>query len=117
MSYWRVTGGHYDAASRGVFTVTKGSKRLDHREQDELESLLAGWRDIDSAPRDGTTIILRRDNRVTTGSWLKWGSTRPEYDEHGKCIGETEQTPGSMWSCPPGGFAVDEPPTSWMPLN
>ncbi|MDN6321831.1 MAG: DUF551 domain-containing protein [Halomonas sp.] len=43
MSQWRVTGGDYDAASRGVFTVTKGSKRLDHREQDELEALLAGW--------------------------------------------------------------------------
>ncbi|RUR26807.1 DUF551 domain-containing protein [Vreelandella andesensis] len=47
MSEWKVTGGHFDSASRGVFTVTKGTKRLDHREQDELEALLAGWISVD----------------------------------------------------------------------
>ena len=43
MSEWKVTGGYHDSASRVVFTVTKGTRRLDHREQDELEALLAGW--------------------------------------------------------------------------
>ncbi|WP_339886530.1 hypothetical protein, partial [Vreelandella maris] len=47
MSDWRVIGADFDAASRVVFTVTKNSKRLDHREQDELEALLAGWISVD----------------------------------------------------------------------
>ena len=83
MSEWKVTGGYHDSASRVVFTVTKGTRRLDHREQDELEALLNPWRPIASAPRDGTTIILRRGNKVATGSWLEWGNAHPEYDSNG----------------------------------
>jgi hypothetical protein len=116
MSQWRVTGGHYDSASRGVFTVTKGTRRLDHREQDELEALLNPWRPIESAPR-GTTIILRRGNKVATGSWLEWGNAHPEYDSNGAVIGHGAQEPGEIWSSADGGFTKDEPPTSWMPLN
>lgn len=41
MSEWKVIAADFDATSRAVFTVTKGSKRLDHREQEELEALLA----------------------------------------------------------------------------
>jgi len=108
MSEWKVTGGYHDSASRVVFTVTKGTRRLDHREQDELEALLNPWRPIESAPRG---------NKVATGSWLEWGDTRPDYDELGNCIGERYQAPGAMWSCPLGGFAAGEPPTHWMPLN
>lgn len=116
MNQWRVTGANFDAASRAVFTVTKGSRCLDHREQNELEALLAGWQPIESAPRDGTEIILRRGNRVTTGSLIVWGSKRPDYDERGNHIGEREQKSGALWATVDGGFTADEPPTSWMPL-
>mgnify|MGYP005823488413 CR=1 FL=1 len=43
MNRWRVTSGYLDAALRMAFTVTKGTRRLDHRDQNELEALLAGW--------------------------------------------------------------------------
>jgi hypothetical protein len=117
MSDWRVTGAHFDAKSRWCFAVTKGGKRVGLEDQDELEALLNPWRPIASAPRDGTTITLRRGNKVATGSWLEWGDTRPDHDELGKCVGERYQAPGAIWSCPTGGFAAGEPPTHWMPLN
>lgn len=41
MSEWKVIAADFDATSRAVFTVTKGSRKLDHREQEELEALLA----------------------------------------------------------------------------
>lgn len=49
MSEWKVIAADFDATSRAVFTVTKGSKRLDHREQEELEALLAGWVSVDES--------------------------------------------------------------------
>jgi hypothetical protein len=117
MTGWRVTGGHYDSASRGVFTVTKGNKRLDHREANELEALLNPWPSIESAPRDGTQVILRRGKRITTGALIQWGNAHPEYDSNGAVIGHGAQEPGEIWSSADGGFTKDEPPTSWMPLN
>lgn len=116
MSVWRVTGADFDAASRAVFTVTKGSRRLDHREQNELEALLAVWSDISTAPKDGTEIILRRGRRVTTGSLVTWGNTRPDYNEHGECIGKREQRSGALWASKDGWFTEDQPPTHWQPL-
>lgn len=116
MNNWRVTGGHIDSALRGAFTVTKGTRRLDHREQDELEALLNPWPSIESAPRDGTQIVLRRGDRITTGKWLKWGDTRPDYDEHGHCIGEVSQAPGAMWCVSDPTFLAEGEPTHWQPL-
>lgn len=63
MSQWKVTGGSYDSERRGIFIVTKGSKCLDHREQDELEALLAGWQPIETAPQD--------DTRHIRGLWVR----------------------------------------------
>lgn len=116
MSKWRVTSGNFDAAARAVFTVTKGSRRLDHREQDELEALLTPWADMSTAPKDGSKIILRNGERVTTGRWIEWGDKRPDYDAKGVMIGECEQIPGALWASADGGFTKDEPPTSWQPL-
>lgn len=117
MSKWRVTGADFDAASRAVFTVTKSSRRLDHREQDELEALLNPWSPIESAPKDGRPLILRRGDRITTGKWLEWGDTRPDYDEEGNRVGERGQPPGAMWCAADPTFLVEGEPTGWMPLN
>lgn len=57
MSEWKVIAAVFDATSRAVFTVTKGSKRLDHREQEELEALLAGWQSIETAPKDELVFL------------------------------------------------------------
>lgn len=86
MSQWKVTGGSFDGANRAVFTVTKGSKRLDHRQQDELEALLAGWISVeDRMPADGQTVIVTDGEKV--GSlmrrrlkWFVYGSNIPCSD-------------------------------------
>lgn len=96
--------------------MTKGTKRVGLEEQDELETLLNPWPSIESAPRDGTQIALRRGNRITTGKWLKWGDTRPDYDEHGNCIGEVSQEPGAMWCVSDPTFLAEGEPTRWQPL-
>ncbi|WP_062359519.1 hypothetical protein [Vreelandella aquamarina] len=116
MNRWRVTSGYLDAALRMAFTVTKGTRRLDHRDQNELEALLNPWADISIAPKDGTRIILRRGEHVTTGSWLVWGDKRPTYTERGDPAGEVKQEPGAMWCISDPAFTEDQPPTSWMPL-
>lgn len=39
------------------------------------------WRDIDSAPTDGTEIILRKGDRVTAGSYQHWSETENHHDD------------------------------------
>lgn len=81
MSEWKVIAADFDATSRAVFTVTKGSKRLDHREQEELEALLAGWISIDERlPEHGnwylvsaTTEAPGGGERVTTMAFFDSG--------------------------------------------
>ncbi|KTG25424.1 hypothetical protein AWR38_01245 [Idiomarina sp. WRN-38] len=59
MNRWRVTSGYLDAALRMAFTVTKGTRRLDHRDQNELEALLAGWVSVDERlPKKGEDVQL-----------------------------------------------------------
>jgi hypothetical protein len=74
MSEWKVTGGYHDSASRVVFTVTKGTRRLDHREQDELEALLAGWR---GAIRDLITTNLETVSESDTKRLGRCGHALP----------------------------------------
>jgi hypothetical protein len=101
------------------------------------ERLVDGWRSIDSAPKDGTEVILfglypENDeglptNRVTAGFWLE-----PEPPIIGDCGGECrcpeygEAVPAhwctmhggssSGWMSTDGGFTTEWPPTHWMPL-
>lgn len=116
MTQWKITAADFDANSRAIYTVTKGTRRLDHRELNELEALIDPWAPIETAPRDGTRIIVRRGKHVTTGSWLVWGDTRPTYTERGDPAGEVEQEPGAMWCIADPAFTEDQPPTHWMPL-
>ena len=74
------------------------------------------WMDIDSAPKDGTEIILKRGCRVTSGSLHKWSDTESHYDSAGNYIGNTTVDCGESWCSYDGGFCDDEPPTHWMPL-
>lgn len=82
---------------------------------DEIERLraLQGWRDIESAPRDGTQIIVGR-NRVELGNGAykeaivleaRWG----EFADLGRCwIFGNALDP---WRVDP-----EHPPTHWQPL-
>ena len=62
------------------------------------------WRPIETAPKDGTEIILSREARVTSGLWFDMG-------------GDDEGAEGwSGWVSQDGGFSEEHPPTNWMPL-
>lgn len=86
----------------------------------ELEARME-WRPIESAPMDGTVIILGSTDpdfpRNTIGYWLPDEEAKvvvgdcggvcrcPEYDEI-----------DSYWVSFDGGFTTEHPPTHWMPL-
>jgi hypothetical protein len=67
-----------------------------------------GWQTIDTAPKDGTTIILACGNRVTVGDWISpemvnnWDGD--DFDAH--------------WQSWDGGFIneSEHSATHWMPL-
>lgn len=63
------------------------------------------WRDIETAPKDGTEIILRRGERVGAAQWIYWPAS------HEQCAGEG-------WTIGLDGDAWDEgkEPTHWMPM-
>ena len=78
--------------------------------------ILTGWQPIETAPKDGTELILARGERVTVGAWVEWKEEAPEYTAHGVYLGNFEQDSGADWFSWDGGFSEDEPPTHWMPL-
>lgn len=86
-----------------------------------------GWRTIDSAPKDGTEIILGAPAqefhgkpvapRSTVGHW----TTDEECQEYiGDCGGECRcpeyRYHDPYWISWDGGFTEENPPTHWMPL-
>jgi len=85
------------------------------------------WRPIETAPKDGTEIILYHPSetfegnqypaRVSAGAWLEWTNTVSEYHAStGVYLGQSVQNEGAMWMSNDGGFREDSPPTHWMPL-
>lgn len=67
----------------------------------------AGWRTMESAPRDGTTLLLflpdSRAQNIVMGYWSATDEM-PEDDAWYQCKGVD------------GGFEIDVPVTHWMPL-
>lgn len=75
------------------------------------------WMPIESAPLDGSEILLMRGERVTSGAWIEWTSTYPEYHSStGAYLGQSEQDSGASWASWDGGFTEEEPPTHWKRL-
>ncbi|WP_419792501.1 hypothetical protein [Pseudomonas citronellolis] len=78
---------------------------------------MSEWQPIDTAPRDGTEIILRRGARVSSGAWIEWSKSAAEHHSTtGEYLGQVEYDSGTCWSSWDGGFTEDEPPTHWQPL-
>ncbi|ANC03989.1 hypothetical protein AB688_18480 [Pseudomonas putida] len=78
---------------------------------------MSGWRSIETAPRDGTEIILRKGDRVTAGAWIEWVKSESHFHgTTGVYLGETEIDSGGNWHSWDGGFCDDDEPTHWQPL-
>lgn len=85
------------------------------------------WRDIESAPMDGTTVLLycpqgdgspESTYRVTAGFWdTGEGYIKEHRDIDGRYLGQDEQEPYEWWLTLDGGFSYDTMmPTHWMPM-
>lgn len=77
------------------------------------------WQPIETAPKDGTEIILVRGNRVTCGTWFDEREIcASEYHANGTYLGnyETGEVVPGQWMSWDGGFTDEAPPTHWMPM-
>lgn len=78
------------------------------------------WQPIETAPRDGTTVLLAAPGRVTAGEWhLEQWPTECEYHSStGEYLGqhETGECIDAGWCSWDGGFTDVAQPTHWMPL-
>ena len=69
------------------------------------------WQPIETAPKDGTTILIACRNRVTAGDWVEprvfYVNGEPEYNEF-----------DPYWQSWDGGFLLEgeHVATHWMPL-
>lgn len=77
---------------------------------------MSQWREISTAPMDGTEIILRRGSRVTAGAWTDWSKSEATFNSRGDYLGQEEYDSGAQWCSWDGGFCEDDGPTHWQPL-
>lgn len=76
-----------------------------------------GWRPIETAPKNGMEIILRKGGRVTAGAWAEWSTSDQEFHSTtGAWLGNVERDSGAGWASWDGGFAEGDEPEQWMPL-
>lgn len=71
------------------------------------------WQPIETAPKDGTHIMLSDGTSVTVGHWLYQPGGTTEYrDLDGRWIGQDDRDEFAGWIDWMGGIT----PTHWMPL-
>lgn len=85
------------------------------------------WQPIETAPKDGTNILLYAPAAVYQGKAVTERLTYGHWEEpeHGKYLGdcggecrcpEYDEAPPPYWYSDDGGFTEEYPPTHWMPL-
>ena len=77
------------------------------------------WQPIETAPKDGTHVLLSYSGRVTYGYWLHLEVGKLVGDCGGVCrcpeYDEPDEPPAPFWYSEDGGFTEEHPPTHWMP--
>lgn len=74
------------------------------------------WRDIETAPKDGTYVMLYAPGRLTYGHWSA-PSDKPHIKYRDGFAPEPEWEEWEpYWVSYDGGFTEEAPPTHWMPL-
>lgn len=79
-----------------------------------MESLQQKWQSIETAPKDGTTILLCENGYVTVGYYVPQYSDRRVFVRKAKDgdVYKTITDDNSYWSC----ISEIYTPTHWMPL-
>jgi hypothetical protein len=81
---------------------------------------VAVFRPMDSAPKDGTIILLVRDDEtVTAGNWMEESEIlAAEFHNSGEYLGQfpTGDVNDACWMSWDGGFTEDRPPIAWAPM-
>lgn len=123
--------GAYNACQRGDATKQQQQSAasqiiLLHAEIGRLKALVE-WRPIETAPKDGTEIILGAPEqeyqgkpvaaRSTVGHWTTDEECREQVgDCGGECRCPEYKFHDPYWISWDGGFTEENPPTNWMPL-
>ncbi|VVE33864.1 DUF551 domain-containing protein [Pandoraea commovens] len=80
-----------------------------------VETLESGWHPIETAPRDGTDLLLTNRAVISVGHWLHQDAyIREHRDFDGRWIGQDESDGFDDWIDWSGG--MNPKPTHWMPL-
>lgn len=102
-------------------------QQLEAALQAALSGHVVGWRTMDSAPKDGTDIVLAAidqvfrgepmPDRVTVGHWTTDDECREVIgDCGGECRCPEYKFHEPSWISWDGGFTEENPPTHWQPL-
>ena len=119
-SCWAIFGSRFDQGD--------GKERAEESRQ-ALKAAIASalsaqpsagaWLPIETAPRDGTTVLLAAPSRVTAGEWRaeQWPTASEHHSSTGEYLGqyETGECIPAAWCSWDGGFTDENPPTYWMP--
>lgn len=74
------------------------------------------WQPIETAPKDGSAVLLAAPGRVTCGSWLAPSDEPRIYYREGYAPEAEWDDFEPFWQSEDGGFTQDAPPTHWMPM-
>jgi len=77
---------------------------------------MSEWQPIETAPKDGTAILLHGDGRTTLGNWCAPSDTPTIKYQDGFAPEPEWEEFEPFWASWDGGFTEEHPATHWMPL-